>query len=256
MDEKMNRKGQGVTIWVIVGLIVVSGISLLFLFQKGLGLQFSGGDQSPEAFIELCTRNSVEEAVDIMLPHGGFIEPKNTVFWQGINVSYLCENNGYFSPCINQHPLFLSEMEKEIENYIGSEIEECYIELTDDLRKRNREVSLGAQQLEVNLGRDRINVDIKRRMSISRDGENLDFTGIEVEVISPAHNLGSIATEIASQEAKYCYFEYVGYMVLFPRYDIRVDTDGDSNRIYSIRDKNSDKTLNIAIRSCAIQVGI
>ena len=62
--------------------------------------------------------------------------------------------------------------------------------------------------------------------------------------------------EISNQEAKYCYFEYVGYMLLYPKMDIEKFAMSDSTKIYTLKDKKSDKEMNIAIRSCAIPPGI
>ncbi|HLC52957.1 MAG TPA: hypothetical protein VJK03_00280, partial [Candidatus Nanoarchaeia archaeon] len=65
-----------------------------------------------------------------------------------------------------------------------------------------------------------------------------------------------VAIEISSQEAKYCYFEYVGYMILHPEFDIQKTALSDSTKIYTIKDIRTEEVMRIATRSCAIPPGV
>ena len=69
------------------------------------------------------------------------------------------------------------------------------------------------------------------------------------------YDLASVANEIASQEAKFCYFEYVGFNILYNDFDIRKDTLSDSTKIYTIKHKKTAAEMNIAVRGCAIPAG-
>ena len=91
---------------------------------------------------------------------------------------------------------------------------------------------------------------------MEKNGQTMKYNEFNADIKSPLYNLAKIAIEIASQQAKFCYFEYVGYMILYPRYSIDVFAMSDSTKIYSIEDRESGKKLNIAIRSCAIPPGI
>ena len=93
-------------------------------------------------------------------------------------------------------------------------------------------------------------------MTIRERGNTQIIDGFDVQIISPLYDLVNVAVEIANQEAKYCYFEYVGYQVLYPNFDIRKFAFSEGTKIYTIKDKYSDKEMNIAIRSCAIPPGI
>ena len=252
--QRKNKKGQAM-IWVFVAILIVAGIAMLFLFVKGPGL-LTQTEFEPKSYIEKCVRKSTNDAIDIMLPQGGFIAPRNYKTYYGKNAAYLCENIGYFAPCISQHPMLLNEMKKEITNYTSPEIEQCFSDLKKELEKRDNSVVYGSTLLNVSLGPDRVYVDVIKRISITKGENTQSFDNIRVEIISPLYDLGSVAIEIASQEAKYCYFEYVGYMLLYPRFDIQKFAFGDSTKIYTIKDKNTDKEMNIAIRSCAIPPGL
>jgi hypothetical protein len=251
------KKGQ-MTVWVIVALAIVVVIILFFLL-RGRVVPEPGGrpSEDPKAFIGECVRNSVNEVVDIMLPQGGFVSPNHVKMYKGKNVSYICYNRGNYHSCVNEHPLLLNEMTDEIDNYVTPRVDQCFDVYKFEMSKRGIVVDLEKEMdLEVKLGRNRIYVDIDRKVVV-RDGDEVREIGkFDISIVSPLYDLGRVAMEIASQEVKYCYFEYVGYMILYPKYDIGVFPLSDNTKIYSIEDKKSEKELNIAIRSCAIPPGI
>jgi hypothetical protein len=75
-------------------------------------------------------------------------------------------------------------------------------------------------------------------------------------IINPAYDLSKIAIEIASQESKYCNFEILGFMLLYPQYSIDKFRTHDSNSVYTIREIASNKEFIFAIRSCPMPGGV
>lgn len=254
--KKNYKKGQ-MMIWVILAISIVV-IIMLFFFLRGRiirpGLE-ERIELDPSTFIDNCVKESVEEAIDIILPQGGFIAPKHTKMYNNINVSYLCYNAGNYLPCINEHPMFLNEIKDEIEDYISPKINRCFEDYKTEIEKRNADVKLGIMKLEVKLAPNRAFVDIEKDVSIRFKDQNYNYNEFNIGIISPVYNLARLAVEIASQEAKYCYFEYVGYMILYPKFKINRNSFSDSTEIYTLKDKKSGKEMNIAIRSCAIPPG-
>jgi len=256
MDNKIEKRGQ-IAIWVIIAILIVVGIVfLIFINRKPVLSDPAESINNPNSYISKCAREFTYEAVDLMLPRGGFIEPENVKLYNGINVTYLCDNIGYYKTCINQHPALLNELKKEIHDYIYPKVDECFNELKRQEEKRNSKVNLGEMYLSVGFAPDRIYIDLNRELKIDKNGEEIKYDKFNVEIKSPLYDLANVANEIASQQAKYCYFEYVGYMILYPRFLINVFSMDDSTRIYTIHDKYSGKEINIAIRGCAIPPGI
>ena len=257
MDKnKVDKRGQAM-IWVIVALALSAIIILFFVLREKVKLEIPEKiEEDPKGFIDECTRRNVNEAVDLILPQGGFVRPEHAKTYNGINVSYLCYNKGNYLPCVNEHPLFLSEMKDEIKNYIRPKIDKCFYDYKAEMEKRQNKVSLREMKLDVELGPERIYVDIDRKISINKEDGSLSVNIFDAEIISPVYDLGRVAMEIASQEAEYCYFEYNGYMILYPKYKIKLTQMSDSTRIYSITDKKSGKEINIAVRGCAIPPGL
>lgn len=254
MTQRNNR--AQVTIWIIVAIMIVASIIVLFMIGKQSPQPSFEEITNPRLAIETCTRRAVGAALEKMMPQGGFIAPKNYKLYKNTNVSYLCENIGYFEPCVNQHPLLLTEVGIELENVIRPEIDNCFLDLKDELEQRQGIVSLKPMALNVSFGPGRVRVSVRREMDITERGQSQTFSDFTTDLTHPAYDLIRVAQEIASQEAKYCYFEYVGYMALYPQFDIRKFALSDSTKIYTIADVTTKHTMNIAVRGCALPGGV
>ncbi len=264
MDEEIVfsrfNKGQ-VTIWIILGIVLVVSIVLFFILGRNINfVQPPEGESvfDVQAAVDSCVQKYTTEAVDLMLPQGGFVEPENAKFFDNTNIEYLCENIGYYNPCVQQHSMLLREMEQEIVSYLTPRVSGCLNEMKQGVKKRQGKIVIepGAPRIYVNLEPDRILVRTEKQMKISMKGQTRTYDSFESIVIHPAYDLGSVAVEIAAQEAKYCNFEYVGYKIMYPRFTITKYVTSDSSNIYTIIDTKTDKKMNIAIRSCLIPAGI
>lgn len=248
-----NKRGQ-VAIFVILALILVASIILFFTIERKVTTSVQEGFNAG-AYIQQCAQEYVDEAVEIMLPQGGFIEPTNFKTYNKIPVAYLCENEGSYKGCVNQHSEFLSEMSREIKNYAEPRVARCFDNMKSEIERRRGEVSYGAMDVNVSLASDRVILEIERSTAITIQESTQTIDNYKVEVLSPLRELGRIANEIASQEAQSCSFEFGGYDILYPRYKVQPFIMSDGTTIYTIKDKRSGKELNIAIRSCAVPAG-
>lgn len=239
-----------------MALLILAAVILVFLAIRRPASISITEESDPKSFISRCARDSINEAADLMLMQGGFVSPENFKLYQNAKITYLCENIGNYLPCISQHPMLLNEMKKEIENYITPKLDSCFSQLKTELEKRNNQVEINQMNLDISLAPNRISSSIQRKLTITKNSETRAFENFDTEVISPLYDLALIAMEIANQEAKYCYFEYLGYMILYPRFHIEKTSLSDSTKIYKIKDTHSSKELVIATRSCAIPPGI
>jgi len=164
MDIKMrlgNKRGQ-MTIWIIIAIVIVSILIVLFIFKNNVEkpIDFNEGSSSVP-FVEGCARDNTKFALEIMLPQGGFVNPKNYVSYNNMNVSYLCENIGYFEPCVNQHPVFLNEIKKEIYDYSYENIDDCFLNFKDEMESKNKLVELGEMNLSYELAPNIVKIKIR-----------------------------------------------------------------------------------------------
>ncbi|MDO8459509.1 MAG: hypothetical protein Q7S74_00200 [Nanoarchaeota archaeon] len=253
----MSKRGQ-LAIWVIIALVLAASILIFFMLRRGPNLFRTPepGIIDAQTFIEQCTEKNTQEALNIMLPQGGFVSPRNTKRYNNTNVEYLCENIGSYDPCINQHPMLLNEMKKEIGDYLYGNIADCFFDLQKEAEKRQGNISYGSILINVSLVPNKVKVKIIRSTTVSTKQETRTYDEFDVDVMSPAYDLAIVATEIAAQEAKYCYFENVGYHLLYPRFSITRYSFPESTKIYTIRDTKTGKYMMVATRSCAIPSGL
>jgi hypothetical protein len=251
MADEMNRRGQ-MALWIILAIAFVALTFLIFITLNKKPLLREAESENPQMIIDKCVKDAVNEAIDIMLPQGGFIEPKNFKIFGGKKISYICQNEWSFKPCTMQHPALLKEIIEEIYNFTNPKIDQCFQRVKENFESKSWNVELGKQEVNISLARGKIYASIIREIVITKDQQTRRFEKFNSEINNPVYDLGRIAIEIANQEAQYCNFEYGGYMMLYPQFKITRELAGDSTKIYSIKDIKSEKEMNIAIRGCVI----
>ncbi|MFZ5954988.1 MAG: hypothetical protein ACOYT4_01055, partial [Nanoarchaeota archaeon] len=85
--------------------------------------------------------------------------------------------------------------------------------------------------------------------------ESKTFTNFDTEVDSYIYELTDITREIVSQEARFCYFENSGFMILYSDYKIE-KISYDNSKIYIVTRRNSNEKFNFATRGCVIREGL
>jgi hypothetical protein len=253
-SSAIGKKGQ-VSIWIIVSVVVVAIIGLFFAFTKGPSGGLISSEGGAENFIKSCVRDVVKDGVDFILPRGGFVDHRVFTKYNNISVEYLCKNSGYYKPCINQHPTYLRESIGQLEDYVEPGIESCFVELKDNLEERNFDVDISGSGFELDFAPERMFVDLQHRIEISGK-ENLVIDGLNIEVASPLYDLMNLAIEISNQESQYCYFNSMGYMLFYPKFEIEKKKLNDGSIVYIVKDVASGNELKFAVRGCALPAGL
>lgn len=247
------------SVWVVVGIVLVASVILFFLVRQKITIGSSGNSAvatDVESYLKSCSSEFVTEAADKIITRGGFVNPKDSVKFNSINIEFICKNSGFYKPCIQQHPLIIREIEEEIKKTVQSKVDECFSKMKDDFENNGAKVILGREMnLAIGLEQDKIVIKVERKVGVERNDKTERSEKYNVEISNPSYNLARIAAEISDQEARYCYFEFVGYNIIYPRYQIKKFQMSEPVKIYTIKDLKSGKEMNIAIRSCAIPAG-
>lgn len=251
----MKKKAQ-VTIFIILAIVLVIAIALFFLLRNTKVIEiFEPSITTPEMYIEKCVKDNVKQALSIILPQGGYISPELYREYKGTKIAYLCYNKNFYEPCINQNPLYLENIQNEIENYISPKIEDCFYSLKQDYERKNYNVQESLGLYKISLFPGQIVVDIDKQFNINKNEEKRNYDKFRVRMSSSAYDLASIAGEIVNQEVKFCYFEYLGYSLLYPKFIIdKTELNGEA-KIYTITDKTNNEKMNLAVKSCSIPGG-
>ncbi len=251
----MIRKNKGqTTIFVIIAIIIVGVIVVLFVLRSRPTIIVSP-DFDPSSYIEGCMKESTEEAINILSEQGGDIISDGSVMYKDKNITYLCYNANFYKPCINQRPMLIEHIEKEINEYLEPRMRTCFSALRQELEERNYVVSLEGMNITTELQNRKVIVTINRGLSMTKE-ETRRFEKFKTQISHPLYDLAKIAMEISNQEAQYCNFDALSFMLIYSDYDIQKFRTGNSDTIYTLKDLQTNKEFRFAIRSCALPAGL
>lgn len=255
--KKRGRRGQ-VTIFIIIGILLVSSVLLFFLSRAGFIPQLGGGkpETSVNAFLNTCLEDKIDETIELISLQGGHVRnPLNKTFTftdEGIanDISYLCYNQGV-GFCINQVLILHNHLENEIKNYIKEDIKDCFIDMKESFKRQNFEVSgPGLKSFEVELKPKKVVVQTDSEITLTKSGEASTHKNFKVIVPTRLYELTNVVQEIVNKEATRCDFNHFGYMGLYKEFIIEKKSLPDSTKVYRIEYKDTGEKFRFAVRGC------
>ncbi|MEK6878187.1 MAG: hypothetical protein AABY22_01190 [Nanoarchaeota archaeon] len=255
MSSKRGEKAQ-VTIFVIIALLVIVLVIALIIFRKDiLPATFGSSAENPEEYIDSCIKDKVQEAADILIENGGYINPELNITLDGKETAYLCYTSNYYRNCVNQNPMLITSLENEIKNYIRDDLNNCFQDLKIELQDKGYSVALSEGNFDVELSTRRVVLNIDREISFSKAEESRRVENFRSALSHPIYDLAIVAQEIVSQEVKYCNFESVGFMLLYSDFNIKRFKTGTLSTVYTVTHKPTEKQFKFAVRGCVIPPG-
>ena len=256
-----NKKGQ-ITIFIIVGIVLISAIALFFVFNKQVGIGTTEKtEENPELFLESCIEDKVKEAIEFISLRGGYVNNELNINFKfedeiAYNISYLCYNQNNYLPCISQKPTFMNDLREEIKKYISSDVENCFSKITSSYSKEGYTVNTDYRDFEIQIIPKRVIIQTDSEISLTRSGETTKQEDIKIEIANRLYEISFIVQELVNQEARFCYAEHAGISLIYPKFIIDKFRTGDSTVIYTIDHKDSKEKFRFAIRGCVIPPGI
>ncbi len=248
MDSKLNSKAQ-VTIFIIIGVVIVGSILAVFLLRNNLEIE-APTKAGPQQFIRSCIEDSIEDSISKILDGGGKISPEQTIQYKDENYHYLCYQADPYLGCYNLNPLLEKSIEEEIETDTKELVQECFELLKEDFSDKGYFVKEGKTEYSIDLLPGIVEINLKKKIDISRENTAQSFENFNNQIISPLYELVGITRKIVNDESEYCSFDYVQYMSLYPERSIRKISYIDS-KIYYVLDRDSGEEFRFAIRGCA-----
>ena len=254
-EIERNKKGQ-LTIFIIVGLIIVALAFLIYMFFPKI---IPGGgfeEKNPSAFMQSCLENKIQEAIDTLSQQGGSIEPEHYFMYEGERLEYLCYTEEYYKTCVMQQPLLKKHVEEEIKKFISVKTEECFNDLEDNYKNKGYNVNLKKGEIYAELLPKRVVAKFDHVLSISKDGNSEVYGGtgsnqIRVAVNNNLYELVSIATSILNMEARYGDSETTIYMDYYRDLKVEKKKQSDGTKVYILTDRNNGNKFQFASRSVA-----
>ena len=251
-----NKKVQ-ITIFVIIAIVLVAAFVLVFMLLKTKIARVTM-EEEPTRYLEKCIEDSLEKTETALLDGNGYInKTDNYILYFGKKVPYLCKASQFYNPCINQEPMFIEHIREEFEKQAREDIEDCFSELKKNLERKGYYVNEEKNwTLKVEFREDAVSVNVNKKLTLKRDDETRSYEKFQGQVMSPIYKLAKTAITIVNFESTLCEFNHMNWMRYFPDISIKKFVASDATKIYTIEDRESKKSISIAIKTCVFPAGI
>jgi len=252
---KKNDKGQ-VTIFIIIALIIVVAVVLAFVLIKKPGQKISV-EENPKEYVERCVSESLKKIEQTMFSDNLYPNPQdNYILYDGKKIKYLCKSARFYVPCINQEPMLVGYVQKNIENKIKTNVEDCFSDMRKALDSRDYDITETKLNISVEFTKEFISVYMDKKVTFTKAAESKTITGFSSRIDSPLYNLIDTMRNIINYESTTCQFNSISWMKNFPDIQIRKFVASDQTKIYSVLDKDTEKELVFAVKTCVLPAGI
>jgi len=260
----MRTKSGQVTIFVIVGIVIVATVLLFLLLRGGSEDPVTGGtsEANTESFLETCLKDVVREGTERIGAQGGYINPGASgapfIAFKFQNetpedISYLCYTRNFYSKCVVQRTALLSHITEQLKEYIEDDVYDCFDQLTDSLEQEGYAIEVREGGFEVELIPEKILINFKKQLTLTKQDKVSRKTDIQAVIPSNFYGLGKVAQEIVRQESTFCSFNELGYMAPHPElWSIYPFTTGDATTIYIIKHQKTNEMFQFAIKRCVV----
>jgi len=252
-----SNKSQ-VTIFIIIALIILVVIALLFVLMKKSSITPSISPiEEPRAYFENCIKDKTTNIEKEVFSLGGVKSSKSRIF-EEINVSYICFTAYNEELCFNEHPMLISEMQEQILVRIKPEIEKCFSKLRSELLNNNYKETPTETSLEIRP--ERLSIKLDKTITFIKNEQTLSFSDFSFNIKSPAYDFARIASEAVNQEVlcncgeESCGADTLQLSKQNRDFEISSPIYNEQGRIYIIKELNTGKEFNFAVRNCILNV--
>ena len=254
-----KSKRSQVSIFIIIGILIVVVIALVFVFREDIIPDSGGGvEVNLNSFLKTCLEDEIKETVEVISLQGGKVEPtlyKTFKFDEEdefYDISFLCYNQNNYLQCINQEPMLIQNLKKELEKELEDEVESCFTDLGNSLDNQGFVVDARYRGFEIELMPRKIVIEIDGEMGLTKTENSVRYENFTISETSRFYDVAVVVQEIVNQEASFCYFDNLGYMLFYPEFEIDKTRTSDSALIYTIKYQDSEEKFRFAVRGCVM----
>jgi hypothetical protein len=249
-----NKKGQ-VTLFAILGLIIVGGITTFLLLAGGGINNSTKPTENPTRFISSCTKEALKETLPTIMKQGGYQEPKDYITYQGKNIAYLCKTTEDNKACINQEPLYYKHIKKELHDAMKPQIELCFETIIQEYRNKGLQASTeNDMNISINILPGTTQITTNKQLNYGNEKTSSTLNTFYTEQNNNLYETIRIIETIISHETQFCDFENQAYSLIKPEYNIQTHNAPKQTKIYEIKHLQEETTTFFATRGCVIRL--
>ncbi len=248
-----NKRAQ-VTIFIIIGIIIVALGFLIYSFYPQIKSTLGGEEKNPISYIQTCLEDEIKNAVDELSLQGGTLTPENYVMFEDSKVQYLCYTNEFYRTCVVQEPMLKQHIELEIKDEIEKDVEACFASLKSSYERKGYDVDLKSGSRRIELLPRRIVGTFNYSMTLTK-GDTQSYDSFVVILNNNLYELVAIANSIIEWETLYGDAEVTAYMTYYHDLKVEKNLRESGEKIYVLTDRNVGSKFQFAIRSQAWPAG-
>ena len=249
----MGKRGQ-VTIFIIIAIIIIVIGILIYVFYPKIQSLVGSDSNHPDAFMQTCLEDEIEETVEILSLQGGSMTPEHYFTFDDINIEYLCYTNQNYGTCMIQQPLLKQHIESEIKNEISAEVRACFDDLKTSFSKSGYDVNLKEGDIIIELLPEKIVTTLTSELTLTK-GDTERYETFHIILNNNLYELVSISNSIIEWEATLGDADPRIYMTYYSDLKVEKNLRDDGTRIYVLTDRNTKDKFQFASRSLVFPPG-
>jgi hypothetical protein len=253
---KMKTRKSQVTWFVVIAIIIVATLMItLFILNKPVAKILP--EENPRDYIKQCVEYSLEKNEKILIDNNLYRNRTNNfILYRNIVVPYLCKSSLFYTPCINQEPLLIEHVRKEIANLTEAEIKTCFVGLVNAFKSKGYDVKEGDLEITTDLKRGFIELQMNKDITTTKSGETKQYKDFIANIQSPMYRLVDTVRNIINYESTLCEFDEVKWALNYRDLKITSFVASEGTKVYTLEDKESGKEINFAVKSCVMPAGL
>jgi hypothetical protein len=246
MEKRFTKEGQ-ITLFILLGIVVISVILIFFLWIRPTYILERSGKLSFEG----CIKETIEQSVKELEKKAGYINPEFAYSYNGEKIPYLCYTNEYYKTCTIQKPFLKQHFEEQLGEYVSQKINICYEDSLSQLKEEGYDIVSGKLNYNISIEPEIIRVLINAPTTIGSD----KFSKFNIGINSPLYDILMLATSLLQFETAYGDSDVDYINDLYPDYYIEKLKMEDGTTVYTINSKIFGNKFQFASRSIAWPAG-
>ncbi|MDA3837347.1 MAG: hypothetical protein PF542_07045 [Nanoarchaeota archaeon] len=249
----MSKKGQ-VTVFVIIGIVIVVGAILVYAFFPEIKSTISGVETNPAIYIQNCLEDEIVYSIQNISLQGGELNPTNYYLFNDSKVNYLCQASDYYIPCVVQTSFVKESIEMKLTKELQPVVNDCFASLEEEYTKKGYSVTRENGPIMVKILPDKTELTMNHTIAVSKDTAKT-YDGFSVVVNNNLYEVLGVVRSIVEFESSIGEAETTEFMSLYRDLKVEKLKQSDETKIYIITDKPSGDKFQFASRSLAFPPG-
>ncbi len=249
-----DKRGQ-VTIFIIVGIIVVVAAVLIYTFYPKIKTTLGIEESNPQSYIQSCVEDKLKETIELVSLQGGSVNPENYLLYLNNKLDYLCYTGEYYIPCIVQEPMLKQNIELEILKEIKPTVDDCFDSLEKSYVGKGYDVKIKEGEKNVELLPKKIVTTFNKEVTFTKGTDVQEYDEFVISVENNLYELIAIANNIIEWESIFGDVDVTNYMAYYPNLKVEKILRGSEGEIYIITDRTNGDKFQFAVRGIVWPAG-